>query len=231
MSVKLYAIGAQHDNLDRGAPSREPLKTSSPLSFSSSVDVFHRAMPNRKGLPACQRSAYQLDTTELSTIFLPALTTHTNRTPEDVMWIDSTLDLEKACVVTAPEGSLPIRLVDVALAESQLGKLGELDQPYLIDIAPSIWRQLSKSGHVHVRQQAGLDDSGSLVQEWSFDRYRCTRQDSSVVVHNWCEGQSHRTQPTHLATLGGLSCCRQLALRCAIRVQIGGSGWRACRQV
>lgn len=54
-------------------------------------------------------------------ILLPALATYTDRTPEDVIWIDCTLDFQKASVVTTPEGLLPVWFIDVALrAESAL---------------------------------------------------------------------------------------------------------------
>ena len=80
------------------------------------------------------------------------------------MRIDGALDFEKARVVAAPKGLLPIGLVDVGLREiedqpctrSSPKGLG-VGRTHLVHISPHVQRQLTERFHVDVCEQVRLD--------------------------------------------------------------------------
>jgi hypothetical protein len=62
-----------------------------------------------------RRAKSSSDLTEKVVYLLPSLTSNTRRTPEHIIRVNSTLDLEKAWIVVAPESTLPVRFVSRSL--------------------------------------------------------------------------------------------------------------------
>ena len=107
---------------------------------------------------------WHLKTTESAGIFLPALTAHTNRTPEDVGRVDGPLDVKKARIVATPKSLLPVGFAYIALVARLVSfrEVCERDTD-LIKIAAGTWRQLSESLHIHIGQQVRLNLFRGLV--------------------------------------------------------------------